>query len=239
MSDPSGSTEYTYTALSQVSSETREFTGLSGQSFVMSYAYNLAGVLKTFTLPAQFGTTVNYQFDRRSRLTGVTNTGYTYSDPTIIEQAVELPMPTFLSNITYRAWNVMKSMDNGQGTHLEYDYNLRLSPDSYSLSNLTGGSMTWDFDYHPNGRIKLASDNANNHFDRKYEYDHVGRLSEAYTGNEARGGSASTPPGQPLPAHQHLRCVWQSAAANRSHLAGTIVGTILQLYQQPAPGTGV
>jgi YD repeat-containing protein len=194
MTDPSGTTSFSYNSLGQMISETREFTGMPGQSFTMGYEYNLGGEVKKFTLPTQFGTTVSYGYDRAGRLSGVTNTGYTYSDPNIIETAVEVPMPTFLSNMSYRAWNDLKGMDNEAGAHVQFSYNARLLPSSYAITELNqGGSMSWNYGYHPDGTIRLASDVADTDFDRKYEYDVVGRLIEAYSGREARGEAPSFP----------------------------------------------
>ncbi len=194
MNDPSGSTSYSYNLLSQLTAETRAFTGLSGQSFTIAYAYNLGGDLKSITLPTQFGTSISYQHDRVGRLNGVTSTGLRYSDTTNTLQY----LPTLVSNISYRAWNGLKALDDGQGAHIQLNYGARLSPSAYSISNLqNGASMSWEYQYHPDGTVKFASDLTDNRFDRKYEYDQAARLVEAYTGNEARGGTAAPTPDSP------------------------------------------
>ncbi|HKH21928.1 MAG TPA: hypothetical protein VKB53_13860, partial [Gammaproteobacteria bacterium] len=60
MSDSSGGTTYQYNQLSQLTSETRTFTGLSG-SYTLAYDYNYAGQLKTLTDHTQ--QRVNYTYD--------------------------------------------------------------------------------------------------------------------------------------------------------------------------------
>lgn len=59
MSDGLGSVSYSYNQLSQMTSETRTFTGLA--PLTLSYDYNLAGQLKRITDPTNM--TINYGFD--------------------------------------------------------------------------------------------------------------------------------------------------------------------------------
>jgi hypothetical protein len=47
--------------------------------------------------------------------------------------------------------------------------------------------MGYEFEYHPDGKLRFAHDLLNNQFDRLYNFDHVGRLVEAVVGKEARG----------------------------------------------------
>jgi hypothetical protein len=64
--------------------------------------------------------------------------------------------------------------------------------------NQTPLTMTWNYDYYADGRLNHAYDANDNRFDRKLDYDHAGRLKEAYSGREARGLAPSNPADSPL-----------------------------------------
>ena len=192
MTDGTGTKTYQYNQLSQLTSETRQFVGLTG-SFTLSYEYNLAGALKAFTDHA--GSRVDYAFNNAGMLTAVTGSG-------------AHSIPTYLSNIAYRAWGAIKDMDFGNGAHQHLNFNSRLQTTSLTLSN-GSISATWNFDYYADGKIQKVTDNQNPIFDRAFDYDHIGRLQEARTGSEARGGS--TPDG---PFKQtYTYDVWENTTA--------------------------
>jgi YD repeat-containing protein len=172
MSDDTGTTTYQYNQLSQLTSETRQFTGLSG-SYTISYEYNLGGALKAIT--DHVGSRVNYVFNNAGNLTSVTGSGAHST-------------PTYASNFLYRAWGGIKDFDFGNGAHQHLTFNSRLQTTSMSLSN---GSISanWTFDYYDDGGIQKVTDSQNPIFDRAFNYDHIGRLQEARTGSEARGGT--------------------------------------------------
>jgi uncharacterized protein RhaS with RHS repeats len=172
MTDGTGSTTYQYNQLSQLTSETREFTALSG-SYTISYEYNLGGALKAIT--DHVGSRVNYTFNNAGNLTSVTGSGAHST-------------PTYASNFLYRAWGGIKDFDFGNGAHQHLTFNSRLQTTSMSLSN---GSISanWTFDYYDDGGIQKVTDSQNPIFDRAFNYDHIGRLQEARTGSEARGGT--------------------------------------------------
>jgi YD repeat-containing protein len=91
MTDGLGSMSYAYDSLSRLTSETRAITGLG--NFTISYGYNLAGLLTSFTDP--FGAQVNYGPDSAGRVTSVTGTAF----PNV---------STYASNIQYRASGAVK-----------------------------------------------------------------------------------------------------------------------------------
>lgn len=76
MTDGTGSVTYQLDQLSRVTSETRTFSGLPGQSFTLSYGYNLAGQVTSLTEPGQFGASVSYAHDSAGKLNNVTGTGF-------------------------------------------------------------------------------------------------------------------------------------------------------------------
>jgi YD repeat-containing protein len=177
MSDGTGSKTYQYNQLSQLTSETKQFAGLSG-NFTLSYEYNLAGALKAFT--DHVGSRVDYMFNTAGRLTAVNGSG-THS------------VPAYASNIAYRASGAIKDFDYGNGAHQHLNFNSMLRNTSLTLS-LGSTSSTWTFGYHADGKLRKVTDSNNPVFDRAFVYDHVGRLQEARTGSEARGGTTQDGP---------------------------------------------
>jgi YD repeat-containing protein len=175
MSDGSGSTTYQYDQLSRLTSESKQFAGLSG-SYALSYSYNLANELTSVADP--FGAAVGYTYDQTGRLTDVTGSGYAN-------------VTSYASNLRYRAWGGMKSMSYGNGLAVAASYNSRLQlasfgvagrPAQYGISTV----MSSQYQYHADGSLRSAHDVLDERMDRAFSYDHVGRLQEAYTGSEAR-----------------------------------------------------
>lgn len=189
MTDVTGTTTYQYNSLSQLSSETRNFAGpFQSTPYTLSYAYNLIGQMSSLTLPSQFGTNLTYGYDAVGRLSSLTGLGYSYTSSSNTQVAVT----SFLSNAVYRAWNDLKQMNTGSSSQTNFAYNANLQPTSY---NLTAGasSYTWNYQYYADGSTRMVSDAADNRFDKAYAYDHVGRMTEAYSGREARGLAVATP----------------------------------------------
>lgn len=189
MTDGTGTTSFQYNSLSQLSSETRYFAGpFAATPYMLSYNYNLAGEMTSLVLPSQFGTNLTYEYDAVGRLSSLTGSGYSYTN----NSHTQVPVTSFLSNAVYRAWNDLKQMNTGSSSQTSFTYNPNLRPTSY---NLTAGasSYTWNYQYYADGSTRMVSDAANDRFDKAYAYDHVGRMTEAYSGREARGLPVSTP----------------------------------------------
>jgi YD repeat-containing protein len=177
MTDGSGSTAYAYDQLSRMTSETRTITGAG--SYALSYGYNLGNELTSITDP--FGTQVSYAYDSTGRTISLTSSGG------------GTPLLT-MSNLNYRAWGAVKDVDYGNGTHAHTNYNQRLLPSNFSVSNLQKTqpyipyhTASWTFDYHADGRGHHSYDSDNNFWDRSYAFDHAGRLTEGDTNRRARG----------------------------------------------------
>lgn len=170
MTDGMGSATYSYNQLSQMTSETRTFTGLSG-SFTLGYDYNLAGELTSITDP--FNATISYGYDFTGRFSSVTGTSFG-------------GVTTYASNPQYRAWGALKSLTCGNSKNLSIGYNNRLMPSSYEVP----GVLKKSYQRNNDGSIQFTQDQltTNSKFDRSYTYDHVGRVMTALTGAEARGG---------------------------------------------------
>ena len=73
MTDGSGGTTYAYDSLSRMTSETKTFTGVSG-NFTLTYTYQLSGKLKSITDP--FSAVINYNDDKAARTTSITGSNF-------------------------------------------------------------------------------------------------------------------------------------------------------------------
>jgi YD repeat-containing protein len=184
MSDGLGVETYSFDDLGRLISEKRTLSDpdndqVNGLEREITYGYNLAGELKFVRDP--FGSQVDYKYDPAGRMTDVkTDTPYG-------------GVSTYASNIQYRAWGALKGLSYGNSKTLSLGYNARMQVESYSIPGVLSNQYTYtttptsgDND----GLVKFVRDLAqtNSPFDRAYRYDHVGRLTDALTGSEARGG---------------------------------------------------
>jgi YD repeat-containing protein len=177
MSDGMGSVNYQYDQLSRMTSEARTFvdpsnTAINGVTKTISYDYNLANELKSVTDPA--GMTINYGFDVAGRLNTVIGSAFG-------------TVTTYASDAQYRAWGGLKHLSYGDSKTLDATYNSRLQAASFSIP----GVMSKTYDYSADGQLRFSSDLLNHKFDRSYSHDHLGRLTAAFSGAEARGEAAS------------------------------------------------
>jgi RHS repeat-associated protein len=169
MTDGLGSVSYEYNTLSQLSSETRTFTGLG--SYTLSYSYNLAGQLNSLTNP--WGVQVGYVYDKVGRLASVSGLGYA-------------GVSSYVSSMSYRAFG-LKQMGYGNGRTLSLQYDNRLRVTQWNVSGVLGWNYAYNYFGENTGRATYAQNLYDATLDRSYDYDHVGRLIEARTASEARG----------------------------------------------------
>ena len=175
MTDGLGSKTYTYNQLSQVMSETRTFNGVG--TFTLSYDYNLGGELKKITDATNM--TIDYAFDSTGRLSGVTGSDSLYAN-----------VSNYASNFQYRAWGGLKAMTDGKGFTSSLLYNSKLQPTHFEIS---GNTVSQNYDYYNDGRISFVHNVTDATFDRSYTYDHAGRIIEAKSGGQARGTWGAAP----------------------------------------------
>ena len=168
MNDGSGSVSYAYDELSRITSETRQFAGLAG-SYTLSYGHTAGGAVKSITDPT--GATINYAFDPTGRTEAITGTAFG-------------GVTQYASNMQYRAWGAIKGMSYGNSKTASVWYNARLQPTDFAIS---GGVMAKAYQYENDGRLRFSSAANENKLDRSYSYDHVGRVTEAFSGPMARG----------------------------------------------------
>jgi hypothetical protein len=179
MTDGSGAVSYSYSQLSQVASETRQFNGLSG-SYTLAYEYALSGAVNKVT-DQTAGTSFSNSLDNSGQVSGVSTVGYGGG------------VTQFASQMRYRASGGLKSMSYANGTSLSLGYNSRGAMSSFTFSGASYSGTTplpvaGVYQYYDDGRLKFAQDQgaSNSIKDRAYQYDHEGRLREAYSGSEAR-----------------------------------------------------
>jgi YD repeat-containing protein len=207
--DGSGSTSYQFDQLSRITSEAHDINGLAGTQSI-GYTYTLTGQLSSLTDP--LGRTVSYAYDSVGMLSSITGSGYTNASQ-------------FANNFQYRAWGAVKHFNigfdwwNGTSSLTPADlwYNSRLQLSHFKLAHPnTAASPIYDstYQYYADGKPKFISNvrawsiqegwppTENMHqFDRAYRYDHLGRLTQGLTGDEARGGT--TPDGPYNESYQY------------------------------------
>lgn len=177
MTDGLGRVDYEYDTLSRLKSETRKFNDFT-QSFKLTYSWNLAGELTSVT--DQFGTKTSYGFDSVGRQVNIGGEG--------------LGVSNYASHIKYRAWGAMKSGVYGDGISLNLDYNGRLQVSAFKGLLDSSIKMGHEYQYYNDGRVRYSHDLTDGKFDRSYNYDHMGRLTEARSRNEANGGTTADGP---------------------------------------------
>ncbi len=166
MTDGTGTQTYAYDQLSRLTSETKTFSLLSGNSYTIGYTYNLSGGLKSITDP--FNATVNYTNDKTGRVQTVSGSPW-----------AENPSGNYANNIQYRAFGQVKQIDytlpnNAAQIKLEYDNRLRVN---HSEAVQNGNYlMKADFTYFADSRVQSKDDLLDNKFDRTMKYDFAGRL---------------------------------------------------------------
>jgi len=193
MTDSFGSVVYEYDELSRIMAETRQFTDtltdapLPQNKFKLEYEYHLSGALKSLTDP--YGDVFDYEYDKVGRLDTVTGSNFG-------------GVTSYATNAGYRAWGALKELSYGNGVAMNTTFNDRLLPDHYELTNGATAIIKKNYDYLEDGRLRYLQDELNDKFDRLNIYDNVGRIKEAKTGAEARGGTVTTSQDTDLPYRQ-------------------------------------
>ncbi|HKU76563.1 MAG TPA: DUF4214 domain-containing protein [Pyrinomonadaceae bacterium] len=174
MTDQTGTSNYYYNELSQLTAESRT---QAGTQYTLSYQYHLGGRLKKMTYPGNMS--INYSYDGAGRLTAVTGSDTLY-------QGISL----YASGFSYRAWGARKTMTDGANRTSTTTYDSRLRPLSYQID---GGAVNQSYEYYHDSSMRFVHNVSDSNFDRRYEYDQAGRLSLATTGGVARGDLGAIP----------------------------------------------
>lgn len=216
-----GSVSYTYSALSQLVAEARQFPGLPG-AYTLSYQYTLSGRLKSVTDETSPSSPVGfaYEFDAAGQTKAVTSTGMGASAP-------------LASNAEYDATGSLRHVEYGDSTAVGLNYDARGLLTGYTLSGAknaqTGAARDegGNFSYYFDGRLRYATDRLSRSqgtalLDRAYSYDLVGRLKEAYSGADARTFAGDSTPGSAdVPYRQtYTYDVWNQQRDRTGHYWG-------------------
>jgi RHS repeat-associated protein len=169
MTDGLGSVSYNYNNLAQLTSETRNFSGVG--SYTLTYGYNLAGELASITNP--WSAQVSYAYDKAGRVSSVNGSGYS-------------GVSNYASGLIYRAFGAIKGMNYANGRSLSAAYDSRLRPTTWNVANVLGYNYNYDYFNEHTGRVTYAGSTVDSSLDRSYEYDQAGRLVISHSGAEAR-----------------------------------------------------
>jgi YD repeat-containing protein len=191
MDDGPGAVNYSYNELSQMTSETRLFDALPGNSFGIGYVYYAGGGLQSITDP--FNSTVSYTNDKTGRLTAVAGTPFGNNTS-----------GNYADQIKYRAFGAIKQMnyktDDNALVSMQYDNRLRVSQHQVATNPQTNEFLKKaTFEYFADSRPKAMDNVLDAGFDRSFAYDFAGRLSSNAFGTALDGqGNQVTPYSQTI-----------------------------------------
>jgi hypothetical protein len=162
MADGEGTTTYVYNGFRQLQSESRGLP--NSRTSKLTYTWNLADQAKQVNYAiyngatATFNKNVNYGRNNTGAISGI-GTNLIGSDPNATTNVA--------SSIGYRAWNVYRAMNFGNGLRLTAGYgSQRQQMTSFVVNTQSGSSVLWrqHYDYYEsgknNGRIRRLSDQA-------------------------------------------------------------------------------
>ena len=158
--DESGTTEYSYDAFGNVTSQKHTELGVA---YTASYAWDREDRISRLTLPS--GRVVDYSRDSIRRIQG-------------IEATVNGTKQSIVSNISYRADNLMLGCTYGNGLTDSRGYDLQGGLTSQSLKSADSTIDQRSYGYDVKSNITSMSVNGQS---RSYSYDALDRLtSESY-----------------------------------------------------------
>jgi YD repeat-containing protein len=176
MTDGLGTVAYTYNNLSQLTSETRDFTDtLSAEPtnhYKIQYTYNLSGRLKSVTDP--FDNVVEYTNDKTGRLTAVKGTQFGENNG------------QYIDNIKYRAFGKLKQMtyntDDDNVISMQYDTRLRPAQHQVTSSIESSGFIQKaEFSYYADSSPQAMDNQLNSLFDHNQSGFHQALESRRWT----------------------------------------------------------
>ncbi len=182
MTDGEGAMSYTYNANRQLTSETRTFTGLSGNNYTYNYSYNLGGQLTQANYVApSFNKQVNYAYNATGALTGI-GTNLIGSDPNATTNVI--------SALSYRAFGAASSVSYGNNRTATLSYStdlMRLTQMKLARPDGTDKLVEQGYSYTENGLLSAIGNTVDSAYAMGYEYNYRNQLTKAY-----RTGSTKT-----------------------------------------------
>ncbi|MBV8172719.1 MAG: RHS repeat protein [Candidatus Eremiobacteraeota bacterium] len=165
MTDPTGSTAYTYERRGLLKTEART---ILGTLYNLAYGYDYNGNRNSLTYPDS--SVVNYAFDWADRPVSATGGSNTY-----------------VSAASYEPFGPIAKLVFGNGSTQTFSYDQRYRT---SEDKLVNGSMTIaDYLYQEDavGNITQINDNTNAGYNRAFGYDDLNRLTTANSGSSLWG----------------------------------------------------
>jgi hypothetical protein len=185
MSDGTGSSSYTYNSLGQMLTETKTFSGIT-DSFTTHYSYDLSGALETVSDPLDSTREFDLAFDKTGRVISA-------------NLKVGNASTNYLHDTKYRAWGDLKEYkyDNHSSTsvvqtYFNFNYDAALRVSTYESGSTIGSAGTQTIGRYADGKVRKVTNGVTNFWDRTYQYDHLGRVTVANTGNDANGDANSS-----------------------------------------------
>jgi len=157
VNDGSGSTEYQYTALGQISSK---ISTISGKAFNINYSYNGSGQLTEITLPS--GRVVALTRDIHGLVAG-------------ISERKGILTTNLLSDPSYVPFGPAKAFTLGNGKATTKTHNLNGQLASIDVSGIYQASLTYNSDSNIIGLANSVAPTTN----QSFTYDELDRLTEA------------------------------------------------------------
>lgn len=158
MTDPAGTTIFSYDKRGNIAVETRTPSGYS--SFQTSYNYDKNNNLTGITYPS--GRNVNFAYDSEDEVSG-------------ISAMVNGSNSTIASSMTYTPFGPRTSITFGNGLVDGRTYDSKYRIENWTLGSLINKTYTWQDD----DNITAITDNLNSVNNRTYGYDAIHRLITA------------------------------------------------------------
>jgi hypothetical protein len=206
MVDGSGRTDYNFDTFNLLRSETRKI-GLLDKSYTINYEYNLSRKLKKITDP--FGASISYNYEQTNKLYSATGEGLGTNGTFNIISHIKYRAWGDIKEIANDGRMLQKHSFNNRMQITAHDIDWKLNIFNYFDPNTHSRVYpvthhTTSYEYDADGRINhivggywsytaaqwdLEVDNSFGTqtgykiLDRKFRYDQVGRLTDAYTNN--------------------------------------------------------
>ncbi len=177
MTDGEGSMSYVYNSYRQLQSETRTFTGLTGNNYTYNYTYGLGGQLKQANYVApSFNTNVNYAYKASGALQGI-GTNLIGTDPNANANVV--------SDLAYTSFGAAKTLNYGNNRKMtmEYDYSLgRLNRQTLARPDGTNKLVDYLYSYEENGLLSQVSNYVDEYYGTGFRYNFRNQLTQVASG---------------------------------------------------------
>ncbi len=220
MTDGLGSVAYEYNQLSQMTSETRQFSDtlanapLANNSFRLEYDYTFSGQLKSLKDP--YGQQFNYAYDKVGRLNSVAGA------------TAFAGITNYASNPGYNARGTLTALHYGNGVEMAITgFNNKLQATDFEIKKGATSIIKKQYQFYNDGSLKFSKDLNDAKYDRSYKYDHLGRTVEGRSGAEARGqtDTAGNIPYRTSYGYNAFGNITETSAVNYSSLPQTTSNT--------------